>query len=120
LVRPCPPASCAAGAEACIDPRSFRQVLAGDLPRDKTSVLAAGQRPVSLTAFTDTTQFAAWHTLPSFAIVATEDRAIGAANERVMAQRAHAQTVEVKASHLVMLSHAEAVVRVIESAAAPR
>jgi pimeloyl-ACP methyl ester carboxylesterase len=58
--------------------------------------------------------------VPSFAIVATEDNAIGVANERVMAQRAHAQTVEVRASHFLMISQPEAVVSVIESAAGQR
>jgi hypothetical protein len=43
------------------------------------------QRPVSPTASTEPSEFAAWHTVPSFAIVATEDNAIGVANERVMA-----------------------------------
>ncbi len=117
-LRTCPVASCAAGAEACIDPLHFREIMAGDQPLEKTQLLAATQRPVSLTGFSDRSEFAAWHTVPSFSIVPTEDHAIGAANERVMAQRAHAQTIEVKASHLVMLSHPEAVVRLIESAAA--
>ena len=46
--------------------------------------------------------------------------AIGTANELAMAQRAHAQTVEVQASHFVMISQPEAVVSVIESAAGQR
>jgi pimeloyl-ACP methyl ester carboxylesterase len=58
--------------------------------------------------------------VPSFAIVSTEDNAVGTANERYMAQRAHAQTTEIDASHLVMISHPDAVVKVIESAAAKR
>jgi hypothetical protein len=41
---------------------------------------------------------------------------MGVANERVMAQRAHAKTVEVRASHFVMISPPRAVVRLIESA----
>ena len=119
-VRPCPVASCPAGVELYVDPAHFREVLAGDLSLDKTNVLAAVQRPVSPTASTEASELAAWHTVPSFAIVATEDNAIGVANERVMAQRAHAHTVEVRASHFVMISRPEAVVRLIESAAAHR
>jgi len=43
-----------------------------------------------LTASTEKSGFAAWRTVPSFAIVST-DNAVGTANERVMAQRAAAQ-----------------------------
>ena len=94
--------------------------MTGDLSPDKTDVLAAAQRPVSPTLATEASKFAAWRTVPSFAIVATEDNAIGVANERVMAKRAHAKTVEVRATHFVMISRAGAVVRLIESAAAQR
>jgi len=49
--------------------------MAGDLPEEKTKLLAASQRPAALNAFSDKTEFAAWHTVPSFAIVSTEDSA---------------------------------------------
>jgi len=119
-VRPCPVASCPAGVELYVDPAHFREVMTGDLSPDETNVLAAAQRPVSPTASTEASEFAAWHTVPSFAIVATEDNAIGVANERFMARRAHAHTLEVRASHFVMISRPDAVVRLIESAAAHR
>jgi len=119
-VRPCPVTSCPAGVELYVDPADFRKVMAGDLSHGTTNVLAAAQREVSPTLSTEKSEFAAWHTVPSFAIVATQDNAIGTANERVMAERAHAQTIEVEASHFVMISHPEAVVSVIESAAAQR
>jgi hypothetical protein len=80
--RPCPVASCPAGAELYVDPAHFRQVMTSDLFPKTTNVLAAGQRPVSSTVATEVSEFAAWHTVPSFAIIATEDNAIGAANER--------------------------------------
>ena len=88
-------------------------MMTGDLSPDKTNVLVAAQRGVSPTLSTEKSEFAAWHTARSFAIAT--------ANELAMAQRAaHAQTVEVQASHLVMISQPEAVVSVIESAAAQR
>ena len=100
-----------------VDPAEFRKVMTGDLSPNKTNVIAAAQRPVSLNVAIEPSEFAAWHTVPSFAIVATQDNAIGTANELAMAQRADAQTVEVQASHFVMISQPEAVVSVIESAA---
>ena len=118
--RPCPVASCPAGAELYVDPAHFRQVMTGDLSPNTTNVLATAQRGVSLSVATEPSEFAAWHNVPSFAVIATEDNAIGTANELVMAQRAHAQTVEVGASHFVMISQPRAVVKLIESAAARR
>jgi len=103
--------------ELYIDSADFRTVMAADVSRDKTNVLAAAQRGTSPSLSIEKSEFAAWHTVPSFAIVATEDNAIGSANLRVMAERAHSHTVEVEASHFVMISEPEAVVSVIESAA---
>ena len=48
----------------------------------------------------------AWKTIPSWYLVAGADKAIPAATEKFMAERAGARTVAVDgASHLVMLSH---------------
>ena len=103
-----------------VDPVEFRKVMTGDLSQDKTNVTASAQRPVSFNIATELSEFAAWHTVPSFAIVATQDNTIGTANELATAQRAHARTVEVQASQFVMISKPEAVVRVIESAVGQR
>jgi hypothetical protein len=48
--------------------------------------------------------------------VATEDEAIDPDAERHFASRMGAKTVEVPSSHVAMVSHPDAVVRVIESA----
>src|SRR5262249_16010206 len=120
LVRSCPSDSCAAGKDAYVDPAHFREVMAGDVPEDRTNLLAASQRPVALNALSDKTEFAAWHAVPSFAIVSTRDNAVGTENERFMAQRAHSQTTEVEASHLVMIWHPDMVGKIIESAGVVR
>ena len=60
---------------------------------------------------------AAWHTVPTWYIVAQEDRAINPNLERYFAARMKANTTEVKASHVVFMSHPEAVVGVIDLAA---
>ncbi len=103
--------------EGYINSASFRQVFAADLPPDTTAVMAASQRPASLVTLVEPTTAAAWKTVPLWALVATEDHAIGAANVRAMAQHAGAQIVEVRASHVVMISHPDAVVRLIRTAA---
>ena len=67
--------------------------------------MAAAQRPLAAAAFTDASGPSAWKTIPSWALVATQDNTIGTANTRFMAERAApSRTVEVAASHAVLLS----------------
>jgi pimeloyl-ACP methyl ester carboxylesterase len=57
--------------EFAINPALFREAFAADLPTEQTAVMAATQRPVAASAFTDTSGPPAWKTLPSWAVVAT-------------------------------------------------
>ncbi|WP_411149252.1 hypothetical protein [Streptomyces sp. A30] len=63
-----------AGLDLYIEAESVHQVFAGDVPRSTTRVLAAGQRPLSATAFTGRATSTAWHTIPSWDLIATKDR----------------------------------------------
>jgi pimeloyl-ACP methyl ester carboxylesterase len=60
---------------------------------------------------------AAWKTIRSWYVVATEDRAINPELERYYAKRIRATTTEIKSSHVPFLSHPREVTRVIEAAA---
>jgi pimeloyl-ACP methyl ester carboxylesterase len=104
--------------EFVIDPTRFRDAFAADLPVDKAAVMAATQRPVADLAFSDATEAAAWKDLPSWAIVATADRAAGTDVTRSMAERAGARITEIDSSHVVMVSHPQAVADVILEAIA--
>jgi pimeloyl-ACP methyl ester carboxylesterase len=95
--------------ESAINPTLFREAFAADLPTEQTAVMAATQRPVAAAAFTDPSGPPAWKTLPSWAVVATDDQAAGTDVVRSMAQRAGADIVEVAASHVVMVSQPQAV-----------
>ena len=107
--------------EATVKPNLFHKILAADLPASLTKIVAASQRPAALSTLTDPSGPPACATIPSWFMVAGADKAIGAANERYMAQRIHATTVEVKgASHVVMISHPKKVVNLIADAAAGR
>jgi pimeloyl-ACP methyl ester carboxylesterase len=117
ILRPCPPSSCGAGFDAYIDPAVFHKIFAADLDAEKTAIMAVTQRPASLVTLGEPTAAAAWKTIPAWALIATRDNAIGTANVRAMARHAGAQTVEVQASHSVMLSEPDAVVRLIRTAA---
>ena len=99
--------------EFLVDPARFREVFAADLPAEQAAVLAATQRPVAAAAFSDVSGPPAWKALPSWAVVATADKAAGSDLVRSMAQRAGAEIVEVDASHVVMVSQPQAVTELI-------
>ena len=75
--------------------------------------MAATQRPVAEAAFVEPSGPPAWKTLPSWAVVATGDKAAGSDVVRSMAQRAGANVVEVEGSHVIMISQPQAVTDVI-------
>jgi pimeloyl-ACP methyl ester carboxylesterase len=105
------------GVDFYVNSDVFRKIFAADLPPEKTALMAAGQRPLALAAFTDVSGPPAWKTIPSWALVATQDNTIGTANTRFQAQRAApSHTVEIDASHAVLVSHPEAVVELIDQA----
>ncbi|MFF7454566.1 alpha/beta fold hydrolase [Kitasatospora sp. NPDC008115] len=95
----------------------FRQQFAADVPADRAALMAAGQRPVAQSALEEKATAAAWETKPSWAVVTTRDLNIPAAAQRFMAERAHARTTEVAASHSVAVSRPGLVAGVIEQAA---
>jgi pimeloyl-ACP methyl ester carboxylesterase len=103
--------------EFVIDPTLFRDVFAADLPADRTALMAAAQRPVASAAFSDASGPPAWNRLPSWAVVATGDKAAGTDVVRSMAERAGADILEVEGSHVIMVSQPQAVTDVILSAA---
>jgi pimeloyl-ACP methyl ester carboxylesterase len=102
--------------ELYVNPESFREVFAGDLPEAQAAVLGASQRPVAAAAFDEKTGVPAWKTLPSWAVVATGDKAAGADVILMMAKRANADIVELEGSHLIMVSQPDAVTDVILNA----
>jgi pimeloyl-ACP methyl ester carboxylesterase len=104
--------------EFSIDPARLREAFAADLPEATTRVMAATQRPVASAAFSDVCGPAGWKTLPSWAVVATGDKAAGSDLVRSMAKRAGAVIVEVDGSHVIMISQPQAVADVILEAVA--
>jgi pimeloyl-ACP methyl ester carboxylesterase len=104
--------------EFAIDPAKFHDAFAADLPPKQTAVMAATQRPVAESAFSESSGPPAWKSSPSWAVVATRDKAAGTDLVRSMAERAGAMITEVEASHVVMVSQPKAVADVILTAAA--
>jgi pimeloyl-ACP methyl ester carboxylesterase len=103
--------------EFAIDPAMLHDVFAADLPAQQAAVMAATQRPVSELAFTEPSGPPAWKS-PSWAVLASPDKAAGTDVVRSMAQRAGATITEVDGSHVIMISRPDVVADVIKTAAA--
>jgi pimeloyl-ACP methyl ester carboxylesterase len=99
--------------ELYVDPASFHEVFARDLPERQSAVLAASQRPVAASAFDEKSGEPAWKKLPSWAVVATGDKAAGSDVLLSMAKRAGAEILEIDGSHVIMISQPQAVTDVI-------
>ncbi len=93
--------------------------FAADIPADTFRLLQATQRPFDAASFIYPTQAAAWRTIPSWGLVAGQDKAIPPACERFMYKRANfRKIIELPtSSHVAMLSHPQAVADLIEDAA---
>jgi pimeloyl-ACP methyl ester carboxylesterase len=95
--------------EFAINPAKIQEAFAADLPEQTTALVAATQRPIAAAAFSDVSGPPAWRRLPSWAVVATGDKAAGADVVRSHAQRAGADIIEVEGSHVIMISQPQVV-----------
>jgi pimeloyl-ACP methyl ester carboxylesterase len=91
--------------------------FAGDLSPEEQGLVYATQFAPALDLFTQKHDGIAWRSKPSWSIVATEDRTVHPDLERSAAKRMGATTLEVKSSHVPMLSHPDVVINVIHAAA---
>lgn len=115
VVRPFPGAQ-GGDADAYIDPAHFPRLFAQDVPRRTAQVMAATQRPGAFASLVTPSGVPAWKSIPSWYMVAKNDRIIPPAAERAMAARAGAKVVEVSSSHVPMISHPQKVVALIKAA----
>jgi pimeloyl-ACP methyl ester carboxylesterase len=117
---PTPPASAGIvfdGDEGWLNQEAFLRDFAGDLPEAKAKALYAVQWPFHKALLTGKATHAAWRSKPSWYAVSTEDRTINPDLERFMAKRMGAKTIEVKASHVSLISQPEIIASLIIDAA---
>ena len=90
------------GSLASIDPAFLPQFFAQDLAAAQAAALAAAQRPIAfIPVFVTPSGPVGWHKIPSWYQVSGADRMIDPAEERFMAKRAGATTIEFPtASHV--------------------
>jgi pimeloyl-ACP methyl ester carboxylesterase len=103
--------------ELYIDREAYPRVFAADLPARCAAAAAAAQRPIAAAAFEEKSPAAAWKAAPSWYIVATADQLIPPGGQRFMARRADAHSIEIDASHAIVLTQPAAVAGHIAAAA---
>ncbi len=117
---PTPPATAGIvfdGDEGRLSEEAFLRDFAGDLPEARAKVLYAVQQPFRKALLAGKTSHAAWRSKPSYYAVSIDDRTINPDLERFMAKRMGAKTIEVKASHLSLISHPDEIAALIVEAA---
>lgn len=117
---PAPPASAGIvfdGDEGRLSEETFLRDFAGDLPPARARALYAVQWPFHKALLEGRTTQAAWRSKPSYYAVSTEDRTINPDLQRFMARRMNARTIELKASHVSLISQPEAIAQLIREAA---
>jgi pimeloyl-ACP methyl ester carboxylesterase len=100
-----------------IEQDHFVADFAADIPAAQAHFMAISQVPISTDSFTHKVTSPAWKNKPTWYMVAGSDRSINPIQERMMAKRANAKTVEVNSSHVAYMSHPKEAAKLIEEAA---
>ena len=100
-----------------LDPQVYAADFAADIPAADAAFMSRSQVFPSKAAFETKIADAGWKTKKSWALIASQDRAIHPDLMRKMAERAGSRILEVPASHAVFMSQPAAVVGLIEEAA---
>jgi pimeloyl-ACP methyl ester carboxylesterase len=100
-----------------LNPELFKAGFAADASDADAAFLRDSQVPIALSAFETRLENAAWRTKPSWAVIATEDKAFDQAMLQAMAARIGAIVTEVPASHAVFMTRPLEVAAVIDTAA---
>ncbi|MDV2997755.1 MAG: hypothetical protein N4J56_007460 [Chroococcidiopsis sp. SAG 2025] len=106
-----------AGGFLYIDREKFHEVFAHDVSTAEAQVLAVAQKPAASITFEQSVESAAWQTIPSWYLLAQEDRAINPELQRFMASRIGAKITELQASHMSYISCSREVANLIIKAA---
>jgi len=110
------------GHDLYVQQEKFHDAFAPDVPADAAKLAAAAQRPITDIALNEPATEPAWKTIPSWFVYGNRDTAIPPRSHAFMAERARPRATSVVdgASHVVMISHPEAVAKVIVDAATAR
>ena len=94
----------------------FAKCFANGVEPKEAAVLFAEQRPAAAAEFAEPSGPPAWKTIPSWALIGTQDHVIPPALQEEMSSRADAHVSRVKAGHLTPITRPADVTKVILSA----
>jgi pimeloyl-ACP methyl ester carboxylesterase len=114
---PVPPILPPSDGFLALDKTQFAASFAADVSPEKSDFMANSQVPWGVAALSGAITEPAWKAKPSWYLVATDDRMIPPAAQRLMAKRAGATVAEAKGSHAIYVSQPKAVAELIEKAA---
>ena len=97
--------------------QKFKAGFAHDVSDADAAFLRDSQVPISMSVFETRLKNAAWRTRPSWAVIATEDKAFDQAMLLSMAKRIGADVTKVSASHAVFMTQPKVVADTIDRAA---
>ena len=100
-----------------LSPAKFKAGFAHDVSDADAAFVRDSQVPISMSAFESRLTNAAWRTRPSWAVIATEDKAFDQAMLLHMAKRIGARITTVRASHALFITQATVIADTVEQAA---
>lgn len=100
-----------------VNPDKFKAGFAHDTTDADAAFLRDSQVPINMSVFGTKLTNAAWRTKPSWAVIATEDKAFDQAMLIHMAERIGAKITKVSASHALFMTQPTVVADAIDSAA---
>ena len=100
-----------------VSPAKFKAGFAHDVNDADVAFMRDAQVPVNMSAFGTKLENAAWRTKPSWAVIATEDKAFDQAMLIHMAERIKAQITKVSASHALFMTQPAVISDTIDQAA---
>jgi pimeloyl-ACP methyl ester carboxylesterase len=99
-----------------LDRSKFAASFAADVDPEKAAFMADSQVPWGLDALNGAVSQPAWRTKPSWYLVATDDRMIPPAAQRLMSARARSVVAEERGSHSIYMSQPRAVAAIVQRA----
>ncbi|MEB2848480.1 alpha/beta fold hydrolase [Rhizobiales bacterium RZME27] len=100
-----------------VSPQKFKAGFAHDVSDADAAFMRDAQVPINMSAFGTKLEHAAWRTKPSFAVIATEDKAFDQAMLIHMAERIKAKITKVSASHALFMTQPNVIADTIDQAA---
>ncbi|MGV6876421.1 alpha/beta fold hydrolase [Pseudochelatococcus sp. B33] len=100
-----------------VSPEKFQAGFAHDVSDADAAFMRDSQVPVNMSVFGTKLNNAAWRSRPSWAVIATEDKAFDQAMLLHMAERIGAKITKVSASHALFMTQPKVVADTIDTAA---